>query len=154
MKKTIASILLAGAAMFGVTACYGPTDFPPEGTVQGPVYDEGDQLPEPEREAEQPAEPKVPVEEQQAVASAESYLDTMAFSRDGLVEQLEFEGFPKDTAARAVDSMRVDWNEQAEKSAADYLDTMAFSHDGLVEQLVFEGFTQKQAEHGASSVGL
>lgn len=153
MKKTIAILALAASAVFGVTACAGPTDFPPEGTVQGPVVDEGDQ-PAPEREDAEPAEPKVSVEEQQATLSAESYLDTMAFSRDGLVEQLEYEGFPKKAASRAVDSLDVDWNEQAARSAADYLDTMAFSHEGLVEQLVFEGFTQEQAEHGASSTGL
>ena len=93
-------------------------------------------------------------EEKQALRSAKSYLSFMAFSRKGLIDQLEFEGFSRDAATMAVDSLDVDWNEQAAKDAQSYLDFMAFSRSGLINQLMFEGYTREQAEYGATAVGL
>ncbi len=78
----------------------------------------------------------------------------MAFSRSGLIHQLEFESFTTEDATYGVDALAADWNEQAAKSAAGYLDVMAFSRSGLIHQLVFEGFTQDQAEYGVSTTGL
>ena len=78
----------------------------------------------------------------------------MAFSRDGLIKQLEFEGFPNEDAVYGVDHVSVDWNEQAVKKAKSYLDTMAFSRDGLIKQLEFEGFTHEQAVYGVEKNGL
>ena len=92
-------------------------------------------------------------EEKNAIRKAESYLDFMAFSRKGLIEQLEFEGFSKEASTNAVDSLNVDWNEQAAKKAESYLDFMAFSRSGLIEQLMFEGFSREQAEYGVTAVG-
>lgn len=89
-----------------------------------------------------------------AVRKAQSYLNTMAFSRDGLIKQLEFEGFPNEDAVYGVDHVSVDWNEQAVKKAKSYLDTMAFSRDGLIKQLEFEGFTHEQAVYGVEKNGL
>ena len=51
-------------------------------------------------------------EEKNARRAAESYLDFMPFSRKGLIEQLQFEGYSKDVCINAVDSMEIDWNEQ------------------------------------------
>ena len=80
-----------------------------------------------------------------ALATAASYLKTnMAFSYSGLVDQLEFEGFPTEDATFAVDHCGADWMEQAEKSAKSYLDFMSFSRSGLINQLEFEGFTPEQ----------
>ena len=89
-----------------------------------------------------------------AVKQAERYLKVIAFSRQGLIEQLEFEGYSTEDAEYAVDHIRVDWNEQAAKKAQSYLDTMPFSRQGLIEQLEFEGFTHEQAVFGVDSVGL
>lgn len=106
------------------------------------------------------ATPKAPEESSETTSqssarrSAESYLDFMAFSRSGLIEQLEFEGFSTEDATYGVDAQGADWNEQAAKSAKAYLDLMGFSRSGLIEQLVFEGFTQAEAEFGATAVGL
>ncbi len=86
--------------------------------------------------------------------SAENYLDLTAFSRSGLIKQLEFEGFSNEDAVYGVDHVAVDWNEQAAKSAANYLELTSFSRSGLVEQLLFEGFTQAEAEYGVSTTGL
>lgn len=85
--------------------------------------------------------------------SAESYLQFTAFSRQGLIEQLEFEEFTTEDAEYAVDVLEVDWNEQAAKSAEAYLEFTAFSREGLIDQLVFEGFTQEEAEYGVTAVG-
>jgi len=42
---------------------------------------------------------------EQAVLKAKNYLDIMAFSRVGLIEQLEFEGFSNEEAIYAVDEI-------------------------------------------------
>jgi len=85
---------------------------------------------------------------------AADYLDYSAFSRTGLIDQLQFEGFSASDATYGVDSLKVDWNEQAAKKAAEYLDYSAFSRSGLIDQLLFEGFTPAQAEYGVSTTGL
>ena len=93
------------------------------------------------------------LEEKNALMAAENYLDFMAFSRSGLIKQLEFEGYSTEAATLAVDSLVVDWKEQAAKCAENYMDFMAFSRSGLIQQLVFEGFSQEEAEYGAAAVG-
>jgi TM2 domain/Host cell surface-exposed lipoprotein len=92
--------------------------------------------------------------QQNALRKAEDYLDFSAFSRTGLIDQLEYEKFSIPDATWAVDRVTVDWNEQAAKKAKDYLDFSSFSRPGLVDQLLFEGFTPEQAEYGASTTGL
>jgi len=92
--------------------------------------------------------------ERNARESAASYLEYSAFSRSGLVEQLEYEGFTTAQAEYGTDAQNADWNEQAALSAASYLEYSAFSRSGLVEQLKYEGFTTAQAEYGATAVGL
>ena len=91
--------------------------------------------------------------ERNALNSARSYLNYSAFSRSGLIKQLEFEGYTTDEATYAVNNVGADWNEQAEKMAQAYLDYSSFSRQGLIDQLVFEGFTRAQAEHGVQAVG-
>ena len=97
--------------------------------------------------------PDMTLGEKNALAKANDYLSIMAFSHNGLIEQLEYEGYTTEEATFAADNCGADWNEQAAKKAQDYLDTMAFSRDGLIKQLEFEGFTKKQAEYGAKAVG-
>lgn len=98
---------------------------------------------------------KAPTKAQEnAVKKAKSYLDIMAFSRKGLIKQLEFEGFTHEEAVYGVDNVSVDWNEQAVKKAKSYLNIMAFSRKGLIEQLEFEGFTHEQAVYGVEQNGL
>ncbi len=94
------------------------------------------------------------VSQKNAVRKAKEYLAVMTFSRDGLIKQLEFEGFSNEDATYGVDNVSVDWNEQAVKKAKEYLDTMAFSRDGLIKQLEFEGFTYEQAVYGVEQNGL
>ena len=40
---------------------------------------------------------------EQAAKMAKTYLDTMAFSRSGLIEQLEYEGFTHEQAVYGVE---------------------------------------------------
>lgn len=85
-----------------------------------------------------------------ALKKAESYLNYSAFSRAGLIDQLEYEGFSTEDATYAVDNVKVDWNEQAVKKANSYLSYSSFSRQGLIDQLEYEGFTPEQAEYGVS----
>ena len=89
-----------------------------------------------------------------AVAKAKDYLDLMAFSKSGLVKQLEFEGFNNGDATYAVNKITVDWKEQAAKKGNSYLDIMPFSRDGLIKQLEFDGFTNAEATYAVDQIGL
>lgn len=90
--------------------------------------------------------------EKNAIKMAESYLKVMAFSRSGLIEQLEYEGFSYDEATLGVDCLGANWNLQAKKMAESYLKVMSFSKSGLIDQLVYEGFSRDQAEYGVDAV--
>lgn len=100
------------------------------------------------------AEPTETMGQQNAKRAAQDYLKFMAFSRTGLIEQLQYEQYSIEDATYGVDALGVDWNAQAAKSAQSYNDMMPFSHGDLVDQLIYEGFTPEQAEFGVSSIGL
>lgn len=89
-----------------------------------------------------------------ALARAKQYLDILPYSKQGLIEQLEYEKYSHTDAVYAVEHCGADWYEQAVEKAKDYLDLMPYSHDGLVDQLVYEGFTREQALYGAKQNGL
>ena len=95
-----------------------------------------------------------------ALKSAQSYLEVGSFSRAGLIDQLSSsagEGFPKADAAWAVSHLRVDWNAQAVKAGKGYLDTGSFSRAGLIDQLSSSSgdqFTKAQAIYAVNHLGL
>ena len=91
--------------------------------------------------------------EQNALDSANRYLSFTAFSRTGLIDQLEYEGYTTQEAEYAADQCGADWMEQARKKAVNYLEVSAFSESGLIEQLEYEGFTHEQAAYGVSLCG-
>lgn len=128
------------------TATTEPTDTEPEETQQ--TEPAAVQVEEPEEPAD-----TMTMGQKNALGSAESYLSFTAFSRQGLIDQLVYEGYSTEDATFAVDNCGADWNEQAAKSAQSYLDMTSFSRQGLIDQLVFEGFTQEQAEYGVTAVG-
>lgn len=144
------------------------SDSPPVVQAEEPAPQEKDEVttpePEPAKEEVKAPEPKpepapapvAPSEtmgQKNAVGKAKDYLSFMAFSRSGLIHQLEFEGYSNEDATYAVDAVNPDFNEQAAKKAQDYLNSMSFSRDGLITQLEFEGFTNAQANYGADAVG-
>lgn len=94
------------------------------------------------------------ISQRNALGKAADYLDYSAFSRTGLIGQLEFEKYSTEDATWAVDRVTVDWNEQAAQKAKDYLEYSSFSRSGLFDQLIFEGYTTAQAEYGVSQTGL
>lgn len=96
----------------------------------------------------------VTIGQKNALDSAKSYLRFMAFSYEGIIKQLEYEGFSNSEAVYAADNCGADWNKQALKSAKSYLDVMSFSYDGLIEQLEYDGFTHEQAVYGADNCGM
>lgn len=104
-------------------------------------------------------EPTLTASQKNAVRSAKNYLNFKGFSRDGLIEQLSSEygdGYSKEDATIAVDSLDVDWNEQAVSAAKNYLELQGFSCKGLVEQLSSkhgDKFTKEQAKYGAKGAG-
>ncbi|MCI5450159.1 MAG: Ltp family lipoprotein [Coriobacteriaceae bacterium] len=92
--------------------------------------------------------------EQNALSTAHDYLDTMAFSRSGLIDQLKYEGYTSSEAEYAVDNCGADWDYQAVLMAEEYLDALPFSRSGLIEQLEYEGFSYSQASAAATAAGL
>ena len=119
---------------------------------------EGPTLPSLLPPSDDASEPDVPREFDNALRSAQQYIDIMAFSSDGLYDQLTSEygeGFTPDAAQYAVDNVDADWNAEAVESAEGYLEIMPMSRQELVDQLTSEygeGFTPEQAEHAVSTV--
>jgi hypothetical protein len=110
--------------------------------------------------AEQSQAPDMTTGQQNAVQSAQSYLDMgSGFSQAGLMEQLTStsgEGFSKADATFAINNIKPDWNEQAVLSAKGYMKMGGFSRASLLEQLTSKagaGFTQAQALHALKAVG-
>ncbi len=95
----------------------------------------------------------MPLGQVNARGKAQDYLKYAAFSRSGLIDQLEYEGFSNADATGAVDSLDANWNEQAAKKAQSYMGYSSFSRSGLIEQLQYEGFTPEQAQYGVTAVG-
>ena len=98
--------------------------------------------------------PSLTLAQENAVKKAESYLDFTSFSKKGLIEQLEFDGFSTEDSTLAVGNMTVDWNEQAVLKGKSYLDFTSFSRSGLIDQLVFDGFSAEEATHAVDVIGL
>ncbi|GAB48341.1 Ltp family lipoprotein [Mobilicoccus pelagius] len=86
-------------------------------------------------------------ENSRAIARAQSYLRFTAFSKSGLVHQLEFEGFSHAASAYASRHVKVGWRAQAVRMGKQYLAYDSFSSSGLRDQLVFEGFTRDEADY-------
>lgn len=96
-------------------------------------------------------QPNISVGQSAALDSANSYIKHSSFSYQGLIEQLEFEGFSHDESVYAADNCGADWNAEALESAKSYIDYSGFSYTGLIEQLEYEDFTHDQAVYGADN---
>lgn len=82
----------------------------------------------------EPPKPRFSPAQENAIKKAQSYLNYTAFSRQGLVDQLEYSDFETADAEFAVQTIEadggVDWNEQAVKKAKSYLEYTSFSSKG------------------------
>ncbi|WP_435201879.1 Ltp family lipoprotein [Janibacter sp. GS2] len=144
--------LLCGGGV-GALGVGGATDEP---TAQEPARSSTGTTKEPA--ASTPAEPEMTTEQKNAIAAGENYLELMPFSEQGLIEQLSSDagdGYPKDVARAAVETLEVDFKEQAVQAAEDYLDLMPFSRSELIQQLssdAGDGYTTEQAEYAVDQV--
>jgi len=93
------------------------------------------------------------VSQKNAVQKAKDYLKVLPFSKQGLINQLEYEKFSYEDAVYGAEHCGANWMEQAEKKAKSYLKTMPFSKQGLIDQLLFEGFTYEEAVYGVDRCG-
>ncbi len=93
------------------------------------------------------------------MSSAKQYLQTEAFSQQGLIDQLDSSsgsGYTVADATVAVDSLSVNWDTEAVQAAKEYLQTQAFSCTDLIQQLDSpdgDEFTVAQATYGAQQAG-
>lgn len=97
--------------------------------------------------------PKFTLAQQNAIDTAQGYLIYSGFSRQGLIEQLEYEGYSAEEATFGTDNADADWNAEAAETAEQYLDYSSFSRQGLYDQMAYEGFTAEQIEFGLAAVG-
>lgn len=131
---------------------------PPQTTETEPPKQEEPEETEPPKQ-DPPEETTPPTQsgpsagESNALSSAKDYLQLMSFSYNGLIDQLEYEGYTHAEATYAADNCGADWNEQAVIEAKNYIDLMPFSYTGLVEQLEYDQYTRAQAEYGANNCG-
>lgn len=88
-----------------------------------------------------------------ALKKVNNYLQYSSFSYNGLINQLEFDGFSLADAVYAINNCGADWNEQAVKMAQDYLKYNIFSYRKLLQELQYEGFTYDQAIYGVENCG-
>ena len=130
----------------------------PKEEAQEPVAQEEEAVEEEAPEAAIPEEEAVPFEYEQALKSAQNYVDALHFSRQGLKQQLTSEygsGFSEEAAEYALEHVDVDYKEEAVEAAQSYLDAMSFSRQELKQQLTSEygsGFTEEEAEYALDQV--
>lgn len=79
----------------------------------------------------------------------DNYFDFMAFSCDGLIGQLMFDGYSYQEAAYAAHTYSGNWETQAAIAAYLYRETASIrKRSEMINQLLFDGFTMWQAEVG------
>jgi hypothetical protein len=135
----------------------------PAGTASENTSDSQSEKPGAEKPnmAEKPApedEPEMTSGQENALASAQNYLDLSGFSKAGLIQQLSSpagEGYSKADATFAVNHVDADWNAEAVEAARNYLDISPMSKAALIEQLssaAGDKFTAAQARYAADKV--
>ena len=171
MKRVLVVILGFVLLVIGCAALISETDNNAE-NIDKPATQEEQIKEEPKEEAQEPvvqeeeapeaAIPEeneaVPFEYEQALKSAQNYVDTLHFSRQGLKQQLTSEygsGFSEEAAEYALEHVDVDYKEEAVEAAQSYLDAMSFSRQEQKQQLTSEygsGFTEEEAEYALDQV--
>ena len=175
MKRVLGVVLGFVLLVVGCAALISETDNNAENTDKPATQEEQikeEPAEEPEEEAQEPVvqeeeapeaaipeeDEVVPFEYEQALKSAQNYVDALHFSRQGLKQQLTSEygsGFSEEAAEYALEHVDVDYKEEAVEAAQSYLDAMSFSRQGLKQQLTSEygsGFTEEEAEYALDQV--
>lgn len=102
--------------------------------------------------AKEPA-PVYTLAQQNAISKAQDYLEYQGFSRDGLIGQLEYEGYSTADATFGADNSGADWNAEAAEKAKSYMEYQSFSRQGLYDQMAYEKFTDAQIQFALAQVG-
>ncbi len=92
-------------------------------------------------------------DDNKAFQDAQILIQAKAFSRQGLIEQLEVIGHSHDSAEEAADAIETDWNEMALKQAGSLLNLMPLSERGLTGKLSEAGFTEEETEYAVRNCG-
>ena len=157
LKIALGVVLGFVLLVVGCTALILETDNSTD-NVDNPTTQEEEAVEEEAPEAAIPEEETVPFEYEQALKSAQNYVDALHFSRQGLKQQLTSEygsGFSEEAAEYALEHVDVDYKEEAVEAAQSYLDAMSFSRQELKQQLTSEygsGFTEEEAEYALDQV--
>ncbi len=125
MKKRLLSLCLIVVLILGITTIPNNTFITSSTTVSAATFGQ-----------------------KQALKKAKLYLKTMPFSKQGLINQLKYEGYTSKECKYGAKYCKANWKKQAVKKAKLYLKTMAFSKSSLYDQLIYEGFTKLQARYG------
>jgi hypothetical protein len=152
------AIVLAGATM-GSDSCGTSTKTTADKGSSGGGGGTKEQAAKPAtNEKPTPAEPDTTAGQEEALQSAQDYVDLAGISKAGLIQQLSSsagEGFSKADATYAANHVGADWNAEAVESAKDYLDIGGMSKSSLYEQLTSsagEKFTPAEAQYAVNKV--
>ncbi len=162
VRNVFLGIILAFVVLIG--GCTAITGSAVEDTTGGDTRTAADREAEgetdtstkPKKDPTKPEGPVLTAEQEQAVGSAEEYLDDAPLSKVALIRQLSTpDGFSKQDATVAVNSLRVDYKAQAAKSAKNHLNYSSFTRQTLIQKLTStDDYTQQQAEYGVTKAGL
>jgi hypothetical protein len=155
MPKLIPTVAVIGAVLVvGGIASSGDTDTSePRAEAQSSASSPKAKPTKPAEPAE-PAEPELTAGQSNALDAAQNYIDILPLSKEGLADQLKFEGYVAKDVTFAVANVDADWFDEAEEAALAYQDAMPMSRTALIDQLEFEGFTAREAAHGVKATGL
>lgn len=86
-------------------------------------------------------------EEQDTLDHALALLQTIPYSREGLISQMVYEGYDEQAAIAAADRTGMNWKEQALKCAEEYVQYLPMSRSGLAQMLEYDLFTAEEAAY-------
>lgn len=102
----------------------------------------------------QPATSSETENQERARLDAKTYYESSWFSRTGMIEQLEFDGFSNEDATYGVDALGIDWGQEAIGTADSAISSEWFSRQGLIDHLVYQGFTDTEAISAVDAIGV
>ena len=88
---------------------------------------------------------------EQAVITAQGYLEVLPFSRADLHGQLIFHGFSQEEADYGVSSCGADWKEQALRAARE-IDDPTTSREAIRAYLEFCSFSESEIEYALDNM--
>lgn len=101
------------------------------------------------------SEDNATLEQRHALKRAEALLEVSAHSYQGLIDQLEYEGFIHEDAVYAADRCGADWNKQAYRQVKSYVRYNSFTRKEIIRMLTMsDDFTQEQAIYAVNTAEI